>query len=78
MHSIALSGASVYTPNYPTLEINLGIVNGVMADLGDRARAFRAERHFLRAIALAPADDTTHAFYGRWLSDHGSLSGGNH
>ncbi len=63
--------ASVYTPNYPTLEINLGIVNGVMADLGDRARAVEAERHFLRAIALAPADDATHGFYGRWLSDHG-------
>ncbi len=24
-----------YTPNYPTLEINLGIVNGAMADQGD-------------------------------------------
>ena len=63
--------ASLYTPSYPTLEINLGIVNGAMADLGDPIRAAEAERHFLRAITLAPTDDTTHAFYGRWLSDHG-------
>lgn len=60
-----------YTPNYPTLEINLGVVNAAMADQGDMTRAAEAERHFLRAIALAPNDDTTHAFYGRWLASHG-------
>ena len=73
--------AHAYTPNYPTLEINLGIVNGAMADqAADRQdaaeagyRAAEAERHFLRAIALAPADDVAHAYYGRWLSAHGRL-----
>jgi tetratricopeptide (TPR) repeat protein len=60
-----------YTPNYPTLEINLGVVNGAMADSGDAARSTEAERHFLRAIALAPQDDSPHTFYGRWLLTHG-------
>jgi tetratricopeptide (TPR) repeat protein len=59
-----------YTPNYPTLEINLGVVNGAMADQGDASRTAEAERHFLRAISLAPTDDATHAFYARWLNTH--------
>ena len=53
--------ALAYTPNYPTLEINLGVVNGFLHHDAE------AQRHFLRAIALAPNDDQTHAFYGRWL-----------
>jgi uncharacterized protein (TIGR02996 family) len=63
--------ALVYTPNYPALEINLGVVNGAMADRGDAARSAEAEQHFLRAIALAPADNAPHAYYGRWLEQHG-------
>ncbi len=63
-----------FTPNYPTLEINLGIVNGAMADQGDASRYAIAEHHFLRAIALAPNDDQTHAFYGRWLLQHHRIS----
>jgi tetratricopeptide (TPR) repeat protein len=59
-----------YTPNYPTLEINLGIVNGAMADGGATTRGPEAERHFLRALALAPNADETHTFYGRWLLQH--------
>jgi tetratricopeptide (TPR) repeat protein len=62
--------ALLYTPNYATLEINLGVVNGAMADQGDASRAAEAERHFLRAISLAPSDDETHAFYARWLTAH--------
>jgi len=69
-----------FTPNYPTLEINLGIVNGAMADQdttradqGDAARTAEAEHHFLRAIALAPDADDAHAFYGRWLLQHGRI-----
>jgi tetratricopeptide (TPR) repeat protein len=62
--------ALLYTPNYATLEINLGVVNGALADQGDAARAAEAERHFLRAILLAPGDDATHAFYARWLTAH--------
>jgi tetratricopeptide (TPR) repeat protein len=60
-----------YTPNYPTLEINLGVVNAAMADQGDAARDAEAERHFLRAVELAPQDDTPHAFYGRYLLSRG-------
>jgi len=62
-----------FTPNYATLEINLGIVNGAMADRGngDASHTADAERHFQRAIAVAPSDDTTHSFYGRWLMQHG-------
>jgi uncharacterized protein (TIGR02996 family) len=63
--------ALVFTPNYPTLEINLGVVDGAMADRGDTTKTAEAERHFQRAIDLAPADDTTHAYYGRWLEQHG-------
>lgn len=50
-----------YTPNYATLEINLGVVHGVM---GHRSEA---EEHFRRAMLLTPNDDQVHAFYGRWL-----------
>lgn len=56
-----------YTPNYPTLEINLGVVNGLLAAQGKPALAAVAEQHFRRAVMLAPNDDTTHAYYGRWL-----------
>lgn len=56
-----------FTPNYATLEINLGIVNGAMG------REREAEHHFLRALALAPTDDTPHTFYGRWLLQQGRL-----
>ncbi|WP_156993748.1 tetratricopeptide repeat protein [Terriglobus sp. TAA 43] len=60
--------AATYTPNYPSLEINLGVVNGAMF------RSVAAEQHFQRAIALAPADDQTHFFYGRWLHTQMRLS----
>jgi uncharacterized protein (TIGR02996 family) len=45
-----------------------------MADQGDPSRVAEAERHFLRAISLAPNDDQPHAFYGRWLKDHGRMT----
>jgi len=57
--------ALVHTPNYCTLEINLGVVNAAM---GDNAEA---QRHFRRAIDLAPNSDEAHAFDGRWLSQQG-------
>lgn len=59
------------TPNYATLEVNLGVVNGAMADRGDFLRVPEAEQHFRRALLLAPTDDTTHTFYARWLLEHG-------
>jgi tetratricopeptide (TPR) repeat protein len=57
-----------YTPNYPTLEINLGIVYGALHS------SALAEQHFQRAIVLAPADDQTHFYYGRWLFETGDLN----
>ncbi len=65
--------ALMYTPNYATLEINLGVANGALAAGGKPELAAMAEQHFLRAIALAPRDDTTHAFFGRWLLAQGRL-----
>jgi protein O-mannosyl-transferase len=63
-YSAALSyfeRASVYNPAYPFLEVNLGIVNGALE------REAEAERHFRRAIELAPGDAQVHFYYGRWL-----------
>ena len=53
--------ALVLNPNYYVLEINLGIANGAIGNPGE------AERHFLRAIRLAPTDASARHFYGRWL-----------
>lgn len=58
--------AEAYTPNYPSLEINLGVVSGVMGLPETRA-------HFERAIRLAPTDDQTHMFFGQWLMRTGQL-----
>jgi tetratricopeptide (TPR) repeat protein len=70
--------ALLYTPNYSTLEINLGVVNGNMADAGlateAAGRSAEAERHFQRAISLSPGDDTPHAYYGRWLEQKGRFA----
>lgn len=60
--------ALLYTPNYPTLETNLGIVNGALQ------RSAQAEQHFQRAIALAPSDDQVRYYYGRWLFQTGKLA----
>jgi tetratricopeptide (TPR) repeat protein len=59
--------ALLYTPNYPTLEINLGVVCGAMGN------AEGAKQHFLRAIALAPTDDEPYFYYGRWLYGTGRV-----
>jgi Flp pilus assembly protein TadD len=56
--------AATLVPNYATLEINLGIVEGELHD--DVA----AERHFRRALALRP-DVNSHVFYARWLAKRG-------
>ncbi len=63
-----------YTPRYPTLEINLGIVNGLLAAQGHPQLNAVAEEHFQRAMGLAPTDDATHAFYGRWLLGQGRIA----
>jgi tetratricopeptide (TPR) repeat protein len=57
--------ALVYNPNYWALEINLGIVNGRLSDQA------AAERHFQRALQLAPDDPDAHFFFARWLDERG-------
>jgi tetratricopeptide (TPR) repeat protein len=59
--------ALLLTPNYATLEVNLGVVTAAMGNDG------QADGHFLRAIQLAPADDTPLAYYGRYLIAKGRL-----
>jgi tetratricopeptide (TPR) repeat protein len=55
--------ALVFTPAYPALEINLGVVNGSLR------RDEEAERHFRRAVSLAPSDVQAHFHYARWLNE---------
>jgi tetratricopeptide (TPR) repeat protein len=59
--------AEALTPNYSNLEINLGIVNGAIHNNAE------AERHFLRAIQLAPAEAEPRYYFARWLRDNGRL-----
>jgi len=72
--------ALAFTPNYATLQINLGIVESAIAEQAppnspaSTEGMSRAEAHFQRAIALAPQDDQTHAYFGRWLQERGRLS----
>jgi tetratricopeptide (TPR) repeat protein len=60
--------ALLYSPNYFYLEINLGIANGGLRRDGE------AERHFLRALSLAPDQGGPFYYYGRWLNSMGRLS----
>lgn len=57
--------ALLYTPNYPALEINLGI------DYAAMGQQPAADQHFQRALQLAPADDEAHFYYGRALLQDG-------
>ncbi len=57
--------AKHYTPNYYTLEINLGIVENA---LGNK---LEAEKHFLRAIELNPRDTSPQSFFANWLLEQG-------
>jgi tetratricopeptide (TPR) repeat protein len=60
--------ALAFTPNYFALEINLGIAHGALHHDAE------AEKHFQRAIALAPTEDQTHYYYGRWLYQSGRVA----
>jgi tetratricopeptide (TPR) repeat protein len=53
--------ALVYNPGYMVLEVNLGVVNGALKNDAE------AERHFKRALALAPSDAIPNYFYAVWL-----------
>jgi tetratricopeptide (TPR) repeat protein len=57
--------ALVLDPYYSTLETNLGVVNGALHQNAE------AEKHFLRAIQLAPSGANEREFYGRWLAENG-------
>lgn len=57
--------ALVFNPYYPTLEINLGVVNGALRNNSE------AEAHFLRAIRLAPTSAEAKRFYATWLNSCG-------
>lgn len=54
--------AVVFNPNYPLLEINLGVAKDALG------RPLEAERHFHRAIQLAPGQSSGYFYYGRWLN----------
>ncbi len=57
--------ARTLTPNYPVLEVNLGIVNGALGD------AQAAEFHFRRALSLGPAYGAARRYYASWLVQQG-------
>jgi protein O-mannosyl-transferase len=57
-----------FSPDYYVLEINLGIANGALNNQEE------AERHFARAIDLAPTDAQALYFYASWLRDRGRYS----
>jgi tetratricopeptide (TPR) repeat protein len=54
-----------YTPNYASLEVNLGIVNDSLGN------PVVAEQHFARALELEPDYPASHTFYARWLVQRG-------
>jgi len=59
--------AAIFTPDYPALEINLGIAYGAVGRDAD------AEHHLLRAEQLAPSNADAHHFYARWLRGKGRI-----
>ncbi len=60
--------ALVYNPNYSVLEVNLGVANGALRNDAE------AERHFARAIQLAPAEAVSHYYYAVWLRSRGRMN----
>jgi tetratricopeptide (TPR) repeat protein len=61
----AFERANTLTPDYWTLEINLGIVNGALGE------PQIAEAHFRRALQLAPNFPDSHFYFARWLVEQG-------
>jgi protein O-mannosyl-transferase len=59
--------ALVYNPDYPLLEINLGIVNAALRNNEE------AERHFLRSIKLVPYSAESKRYYAIWLEQVGRV-----
>jgi len=54
--------ASMISPNYDFLEVNLGVVKSALD------RKAEAEAHFKHAIAIAPRTNVGHYYYGNWLA----------
>ncbi len=63
-----LQRALVYNPNYYILEVNLGVAYGAALNNAE------AERHFIRAIQLAPTEAVPPYYYAVWLRGKGRLS----
>jgi protein O-mannosyl-transferase len=57
--------AAFYNPNYYVLEVNLGVANGGLHNEAE------AERHFARAVQLAPSEAVPHYYYAVWLRGKG-------
>ncbi len=57
--------AKTFNPNYSFLEVNLGVVNNALHE------PEIAERHFLRAVELDPAQPGVYFFYARFLVGRG-------
>jgi uncharacterized protein (TIGR02996 family) len=57
--------ASVLTPTYDLVEVNLGIATAALH------RNAEAEQHFQRAVALDPRDAAARFYYARWLHGNG-------
>jgi protein O-mannosyl-transferase len=57
--------AAFYNPNYYILEVNLGVANGALHNDAE------AERHFARALQLAPTEAIPHYYYAVWLRGKG-------
>jgi hypothetical protein len=60
--------ALVFNPAYPTLDVNLGVVNSAMGD------SVVAENWFKHALELDPSYAAGHMFYARFLAGHGRLN----
>jgi protein O-mannosyl-transferase len=63
-----LERAEQLDPTYGPVEANLGVA------LGGLERNDEAERHFQRALELAPNLAEPHIFYGRWLYEKDRLA----
>ena len=60
--------AAIYNPQYPSLEINLGIVTDRLGN------PVVAKAHFMKALELAPNYPAAHMFYADWLDRQGRSS----
>jgi Tfp pilus assembly protein PilF len=63
-----LERAEALNPNYGPVQANLGVA------LAGLDRNDDAERHFQRALELAPDLSEPHVFYGRWLMERNRLA----